>query len=194
MKPGTLRLETLAINRLKPAPYNPRIELQPGMPGWEKLERSLNEFQLVQPIVWNELTGHVVGGHQRLAILKHHGVQELQVAVVTLSLTEEQALNVALNNTRVGGDWDAAKLVDLLQLLDQQTDFDATLTGFSAEELRDLVLTPTPMIEESPVDGTTQAEAVKVTWEIPLTVWPTLRPRIDELLAEFDVPVHIELP
>ena len=109
-----MQLRTLSITDLKPAPYNPRIELRPGMPGYERLARSLDQFELVQPIVWNEQTGHVVGGHQRLTVLRDRGVTEGPVVVVSLSLEREQALNVALNNANVGGDWDPAKLVDLL--------------------------------------------------------------------------------
>ncbi len=69
-----MQLRTLPVSLLKPAPYNPRIVLQPGMPGYDRLKRSLTEFGLVQPIIWNESTGHIVGGHQRLAILEAEGI------------------------------------------------------------------------------------------------------------------------
>jgi len=58
-----INLQRLPIAQLKPAPYNPRIDLKPGTPEYQRLERSLIEFDLVEPIVWNELTGHVVSGH-----------------------------------------------------------------------------------------------------------------------------------
>lgn len=59
-----LRVENKKITDLKPAPYNPRLDLQPGDPDYEKLKRSIQEFGLVEPIVFNERTGYVVGGHQ----------------------------------------------------------------------------------------------------------------------------------
>jgi ParB-like chromosome segregation protein Spo0J len=127
-----MEIRTLPIDALKPAPYNPRIELKPGMAGYDRLARSLDEFDLVQPIVWNEQTGHVVGGHQRLAVLKARGVTEVPAVVVSLSIEREMALNVALNNAAVGGEWDPARLVDVLAELDGRPDFDATLTGFDA--------------------------------------------------------------
>ncbi|HTN00897.1 MAG TPA: ParB N-terminal domain-containing protein, partial [Planctomycetaceae bacterium] len=95
-------LRPLLIADLKPAPYNPRRPLKPGSPGWKRLERSIREFDLVQPIVWNETTGHVVGGHQRLEILKHQGHTTIDAVVVKLPLEREKALNVALNNSQVG--------------------------------------------------------------------------------------------
>lgn len=63
----------IEIGKLNAAPYNPRVELEPGMPEWEKLRISIETFGSVEPIVWNERTGNVVGGHQRLKVLKHLG-------------------------------------------------------------------------------------------------------------------------
>lgn len=62
-------IRKVPVGQLNPAPYNPRRDLQPGDPAYEKLSRSINEFGCVEPIVWNERTGNVVGGHQRLKVL-----------------------------------------------------------------------------------------------------------------------------
>src|SRR3712207_7445335 len=124
-----MNLRTLDITALKPAPYNPRKRLEPGSARYRRLARSIAEFDLVQPVVWNERTGHVVAGHQRLQILKDRGATELECVVVDLPLSKEKALNVALNNAAVGSDWDDAKLNDLLAELADAADFDATLTG-----------------------------------------------------------------
>ena len=101
-------LRRIPIEQLHPAPYNPRVPLEPGSPGYRRLERSIDEFDLVQPIVWNEETGHVMSGHQRLEILRRRGVREIDVAVVSLSLDREKALNITLNNRQVGSDWDTS--------------------------------------------------------------------------------------
>ena len=58
-------VQEIKVTQLNAAPYNPRIDLEPGMPEWEKLKRSIEEFGNVEPIVWNKRTGNVVGGHQR---------------------------------------------------------------------------------------------------------------------------------
>ena len=59
-------IQTLPVDKLVPADYNPRKDLKPGDTEYEKLKRSLSEFGYVEPVIWNKTTGHVVGGHQRL--------------------------------------------------------------------------------------------------------------------------------
>ena len=39
-----LNMQTMPIDRLKPAKYNPRKDLQPGDPAYEKIKRSLHDF------------------------------------------------------------------------------------------------------------------------------------------------------
>lgn len=70
-----MNLQKIAIDKLKLAKYNPRKDLKPGDPEYEKLKRSILEFGYVEPIVWNSRTGNVVGGHQRLKILKEQGLK-----------------------------------------------------------------------------------------------------------------------
>ena len=61
-------VRTLPIDQLKPAPYNPRKALKPDSPAYRKLRASLTEFGLVEPLVWNEPTGHV-GVFRRTSIM-----------------------------------------------------------------------------------------------------------------------------
>src|SRR5215468_10698772 len=93
-----LEVRTLPLADLTPAPYNPRRVLKPTDRRYRKLAASLREFGLVEPLIWNELTGHVVGGHTRLAILTSAGASEVPVSVVRLTPEREKALNVVLNN------------------------------------------------------------------------------------------------
>lgn len=124
------------IDEIKPANYNPRLDLQAGDKEYEKIKRSITEFGLVEPIVWNEKSGNIVGGHQRYKVLKDLGYEDISVSVVNLNDNEEKALNIALN--KISGDWDNAKLKDLLEELDVG-DFDIELTGFDFDELEDLM-------------------------------------------------------
>jgi ParB-like chromosome segregation protein Spo0J len=55
--------------QLNPAKYNPRKDLKPGDAEYEKLLRSVKEFGYVEPVIWNERTGNIVGGHQRFKVL-----------------------------------------------------------------------------------------------------------------------------
>jgi len=128
-----MRLRRVAIPALKPAPYNPRVDLMPGHPTFEKLRRSIESFGTVEPIVWNRRTGHVVGGHQRLSVLKHLGHTHVDVVVVDLDLNQEKTLNLALN--RIVGEWDEGKLAELLQGLLADPSLDIGLTGFESAEI-----------------------------------------------------------
>lgn len=189
----SIRLERMSVDRLKPAPYNPRVDLKPGMPGYERLKRSLEEFDLVQPIVWNCRTGHVVSGHQRFNILKQEGATELEVVVVDLPLEREQALNVTLNNPNVGGSWDIDKLTDLLAELTELQDFDAELTGFDDNELKHFALEPDPGFSPD-VQEDQQQSAYRISFEVPADDWEDFRPLLDRFLAEQNVQPHIRPP
>ena len=128
-----MQIRSVPITKLKPAPYNPRIELKPGDPVFEQLRRSIETFGVVEPIVWNRRTGHVVGGHQRLAVLRELGHTHADVVVVSLTDEREKALNLALN--KIVGGWDEQKLAELLQGLTSDENFDLSLTGFGQEEV-----------------------------------------------------------
>ena len=120
---------------LIPANYNPRKDLKPGDPEYDKLKRSMEQFGYVEPVIWNKTTGRVVGGHQRLKVLMDMGVTEVECVVVELDEEREKALNIALN--KISGDWDKDKLMLLISDL-QGADFDVSLTGFDPAEIDDL--------------------------------------------------------
>ena len=132
-----LAIELIDVEKINPAPYNPRKDLQPGDAEYEKLKRSIETFDCVEPLVWNRRTGHLVGGHQRFKILLARGDKEVQCSVVDLSAEQEKALNVALN--KISGDWDDEKLARLLDELTQVPDFDVGLTGFDLPEVSQLL-------------------------------------------------------
>jgi ParB-like chromosome segregation protein Spo0J len=129
-------IQKIKINKLNPAKYNPRKKLKPGDSEYEKLKRSIETFGYVEPIVWNKKTGIVVGGHQRLTVLKDLGNTEVDCVVVDLNEHDEKALNVALN--KVSGEWDIPQLKDLLQDMDNGI-YDLTLTGFDTMEIEGLM-------------------------------------------------------
>ncbi|MCA8983394.1 MAG: ParB N-terminal domain-containing protein [Planctomycetaceae bacterium] len=187
-----MRIEMKPIQELKPAAYNPRVALKPGMPEYERLKRSLSEFELVQPLVWNERTGQLVGGHQRLAILLESGATEVPVVVVSLSLEREQALNVALNNEQVAGHWDTGKLQDLLRDLIELPDFDATLTGFSEQDLNALLMAPVENF--TPEETPESADHIVVTLHVDPDDWEAFQAELDDLLGQFELETHIRLP
>ncbi|MCM3699209.1 ParB N-terminal domain-containing protein [Paenibacillus macerans] len=130
-------IRIISIDQINAAAYNPRVDLQPGDPEYEKLRRSIESFGYVEPIVWNERTGNMVGGHQRYKILVHElGHAELEVSVVNLDDEQERLLNLALN--KVSGRWDDEALARLLSEL-REAGADLELSGFDAGEIDELL-------------------------------------------------------
>lgn len=130
-----MNIVKMKIGDLNPAPYNPRIALEPGMPEYEKLKNSIEEFGFVETPVFNEFTGYIVGGHQRITVAKALGYKEIEVSIVNISdPVKEKALNIALN--KVDGLWDDDKLAELLKELDQDA---SLLTGFDDKEITGLI-------------------------------------------------------
>lgn len=181
---AVLDIRVMPVADLVPAPYNPRRVLKPSDPRYKKLAASLREFGLVEPLIWNEATGHVVGGHARLAILKELGTIEVPVSVVHLSSEREKALNVVLNNHEAQGRYDPVKLADLLDELSDLPEFE--LTGFAAGDLADLKLEP---IADLPPEA--DPTGVKVTLTTDAATYERLAPRLDELVVEFDLVCHV---
>ena len=138
-------IKKIAINELTPAEYNPRKELKPGDAAYEKLKRSIETFGYVEPIIYNERSGTVVGGHQRLSVLRDLGETEVECVIVNMDEEDEKALNIALN--KVNGEWDMEKLTELLAEIDS-TEYDATLTGFDLDEIEELIRTSAPEMED----------------------------------------------
>lgn len=130
-----MNIDKISIKKLIPADYNPRKDLRPGDPEYEKLKRSFEEFGYVEPIIWNKTTGRVVGGHQRLKVLLSMGMDVVDCVVVEMDEEKEKALNIALN--KISGEWDKEKLALLITDLNA-ADFDVSLTGFDPGELDDL--------------------------------------------------------
>ncbi len=129
-----MEFKKLSVEMLIPATYNPRKDLKPGDKEYEKIKNSINEFGYVEPIIVNtDMT--IIGGHQRLKVLKHIGYTEVDCVIVEVDKTKEKALNVALN--KVTGSWNEALLAELIKDL-QEADFDVELTGFEPPEIDEL--------------------------------------------------------
>lgn len=122
-----LKIQTVKINELNPAPYNPRKWSQEAV---DQLTESIKRFGVVDPILCNQAKGRenvVIGGHFRLKVLKDLGYAEVPVVYVDIpDLEKEKELNLRLNKNL--GDWDYNLLAE----------FDESLLsdiGFTSEEL-----------------------------------------------------------
>lgn len=127
--------QNIKISNLKEAEYNPRKDLKPEDIEWKKIQRSIEEFGYVDPVIINK-DGTIIGGHQRYKVLKYMGYEEIQCVVLDIDKQKERALNIALN--KITGEWDDKKLKELLQEL-ENSDYDLLTTGFDDVELDDIL-------------------------------------------------------
>ena len=130
-----MNIQKISIEKLKPADYNPRKDLKPEDEEYQKIKKSILEFGYVDPVIVNtDMT--VIGGHQRLKVLKDLGYTVIECNVVDLDKNKEKALNIALN--KITGEWDNQKLEDLLAEL-KEADFDLSTTGFTFDEVDNML-------------------------------------------------------
>lgn len=159
-------IQRISIDKLIPATYNPRKDLKPSDAEYIKIKNSIENFGFVSPLIINkDMT--VIGGHQRLKVLKELGFTELECIVVELDKTNEKALNIALN--KIQGDWDEEKLEELLQELKLQN-FDTNLTGFDFDEV-DEILKDINGSKEDDFDVDSTYESIEEPITKPGDVW-----------------------
>lgn len=108
------------------------------------LTASIKRFGLVQPIIVNERTGRVVGGHQRLESLRRLGRKTTEVIMVDLDESEERALNITLNNPAIEGDFVPDTTEEILDgLRDDFAEFDElNLDGALGIDIEDMAASP----------------------------------------------------
>lgn len=130
-----MQWKTLSVDALRPVAYNPRKKLKAGDKEYEKIKNSILEFGYVEPIIVNyDMT--VIGGHQRLTVLKDLGYTEVQCVEVHIEDENKvKALNIALN--KITGAWNEQLLADLIVDL-QSANFNTDFTGFEAPEIEQL--------------------------------------------------------
>lgn len=113
-----LKITHWKVADLKPAEYNPRILTKPQ---YERIKDSITKFGFVDPIIVNTHEGRagiIIGGHQRVAVAKDVGIEDVPCIEVSLTIERERELNVRLNKNV--GEWD----------------YDLLATKFTVDELR----------------------------------------------------------
>ncbi len=127
MTNNNLAVTYQSVEKLNPAPYNPRKWSEDAI---AQLTESIKSFGLVDPILVNSATDRknvVIGGHFRLKVAKDLGIKEVPVVYIDIpDIEREKELNIRLNKNL--GDWDYELLAE----------FDETLLstiGFDSEEI-----------------------------------------------------------
>lgn len=152
-----LTIEYVPIGQLKPFDGNPRKISDKGL---EKLQRSVEEFGFVNPILAQRGTNMIIAGHQRLKAAKAAGLKELPVVWLDMDDMTAKAYNIADNRLQDEAEWDFEPLTDLLAELDDE--FDLTLTGFEQAEMERMMTYATGQIIEHDLKS---ARAGASPWE-----------------------------
>lgn len=137
------KFETREVHRSKilNAPYNPRTIDEAEK---KRLKGNLKKVGLLEPLVWNEVTGNLVSGHQRIAImdsLEGSNDYSLTFSVVQLDPKTEKEQNIFLNNTSAQGRFDLERLKNLVTLENLNADncglssYDLSILDISAKEI-----------------------------------------------------------
>lgn len=118
--------KTLPLAEIVECPYNPRVAIERDTPEYDALRRSLEQHDVVEPLVVNIHNMRCIGGNQRLAVMRDMGITEALCSVIDQpDEVQEKKLCLALN--RIDGRWDTDKLGDLLRdddVLEWETGFD----------------------------------------------------------------------
>ena len=130
-----MNIQKISVDKLKEASYNPRKKLEKADEAYTKIKASIEEFGCVDPIIVNSKNMTVVGGHQRLQILKDLGYNEIECVMVNLDEKQEKRLNLSLNKN--SGYWDNEKLESLFDEL-KLTEEELLATGFNMSEIEEL--------------------------------------------------------
>lgn len=129
------RIQLWPVERLQPYAKNARTHSDDQV---EQIASSIREFGFTNPILVDSKDG-IIAGHGRLMAAKR--LQLAQVPVIVLDhLTDQQrrAYIIADNKLALNAGWDNTLLAE--ELMDLQAEgYDVELTGFSDEELADLL-------------------------------------------------------
>lgn len=131
-----MEIKELRLDEINPAEYNPRLRMLPKSFEYQALDKSLEEFGLVIPLVVNVRTMTLVSGHQRYWVLQDQGKETADCVIVDYDKDQEKALNLALN--KIDGEYDYGKLADILEELKAQG-VDMDTTGFREEQINDIL-------------------------------------------------------
>jgi len=117
--------EVWEIRNLHENPDNPRrLSKKQG----EELKKSLRKFGQCEPVVIQP-DGTIIGGHQRVRVLKKMGQKRIDVYVPQEPLSESEAKELTIRLNKNQGSWDDDMLANLWEV-------DLLLeSGFTPEEL-----------------------------------------------------------
>jgi len=153
MKTAKLNTKMMKLSDLRPDPDNPRMPQDGTTKMGKKLKKSMETWGYLSPIVFNEQTGQIISGHQRVTLLREMGTEEVEVQVVDLSPSKAKVLGLALN--AIDGEWDEVKRAKVLEDIIKDFDIDLNIheCGFDLDEITKSLDTAINLEEEDDEDA-----------------------------------------
>lgn len=152
-----LSIEYFGIEKIKPYENNPRKNDQ----AVEIVMKSIQEFGFKNPIILDK-NNVIVAGHTRLEAAKRLGIKEVPT-IKAEELTDNQikAFRIMDNKSSEYADWDYDLLMEEIEDLKEDEDFDLDATGFSKADLDNIEKQSEKAIEEIDEDIETKFECPK---------------------------------
>ncbi|KNY29053.1 DNA methylase N-4/N-6 domain protein [Pseudobacteroides cellulosolvens ATCC 35603 = DSM 2933] len=129
-----MELKTIKISELKEHPKNPRVHPDSAL---KKLEVSIAQFGWTNPVLVSK-DGYILAGHARVKAAQRMGITEVPALFLDLEGERATAYLIADNRLQDETFWDEGLLAELFTGF-EETGFDVSLTGFSEEEIFDLL-------------------------------------------------------
>lgn len=168
----------MPVDSLRPSASNPRKRLSQSDPGrFNALKKSLARG-VFAPILVEEGTNEVLGGHQRLEAARELGMDTLPVVFLS-GLTPADKTRIMIADNGGWGSWDFPTLRE--QVLTLPSD-DLSLLGLTDWELDTLALEPPPLPEDIPEPPPDKEEFT--TFKVPRMPKPAAD-RAHAILARF---------
>lgn len=152
-----MKLETLKLNSINPAEYNPRTITKDEFNG---LKTSLETFGQQENLIVNkDMT--LISGHQRMNAMLALGWTEAVCNMVDLDKHEEKKLNVIMNSTAISGKFDDLKLAEILEELKLDDNYET----LRLNELEALDLSPSLEDEQGKLDEVSKLKCPECGYE-----------------------------
>ena len=153
-----MNIEQVKLDALIPYARNSRTHSDAQV---AQIAASIKEFGFTNPVLIDE-TGSIIAGHGRVMAARKLAIADIpSIRLTHLTEAQKKAYVIADNKLALNAGWDDEMLaVELTDLKDM--DFNLDLTGFSAEEI-DNLLTPTI------IEGLTDEDAVPELPPEPVT-------------------------
>ena len=164
-----LRVEYRKIETLIPFARNPRTHSEAQI---AKLASSIVEFGWTQPILVDGANG-IIAGHGRLAAARKLDLLEVPVIELGhLNPAQKRAYVIADNRLALDAGWDDELLsLELAEL--SEAGYDLTMTGFSNDEIEELLVGAEQALQDETSDGSEEDAADDVP-DVPAN--PVSRP------------------